>query len=249
MLYIEIINDEGRNAIVSCIYRTPDSHMVEFNKDIESYLNEMRSMNKNVYLCGDFSIDLLKCSNHNETKEFIDVMYGHGFYPLISKPTRVNSCTATLIDNIFTNKIDVKTTCGIFIDDITDHFPVFMLCNKKMNASCNKCTKVRDASEANILKLYDSLVKYNWDILYRENDVNEAYKMFLKIFMDSFEKYCPVKMVKVKHNMTKPCFTVGLKAACRKKNLLYKKYLKTKSPMVVAKYKSNCILRLAEKEY
>ena len=52
-----------------------------------------------------------------------------------------------------------------------------------MNASCNKFTKVRDASEANILKLYDFLVKYNWDILYRENDVNEAYKMFLKIFM------------------------------------------------------------------
>ena len=101
--------------------------MVEFNKHIESYMNEMRNTNKNVYLCGDFNIDLLKCSNHKETKEFIDVMYGHGFYPLISKPTRVNSCTATLTDNIFTNNIDVKTTCGIFIDDITDHFPVFML--------------------------------------------------------------------------------------------------------------------------
>ena len=81
---IEIINDKGKNAIVSCIYRSPDSHMVEFNKHMESYLNEMRSMNKNVYLCGDFNIDLLKCSNHKETKEFIDVMYGHGFYPLIT---------------------------------------------------------------------------------------------------------------------------------------------------------------------
>ena len=107
-------------------------------------------------------------------------MYGHGFYPLISKPTKVKSCTATLIDNIFTNNIDVKTTRRIFIDDITDHFPVFILCNKKMNASCNKFTIVRDASEANILKLYDSLVKYNWYIFYKENDVNEAYKMFLK---------------------------------------------------------------------
>ena len=70
------------------------------------------------------------------------------------------------------------------------------MCNKKLNASCNKFTKVRDASEANILKLYDSLVNYNWDILYRENDVNEAYKNVLKNLYGFFQEVLSSKDAK-----------------------------------------------------
>ena len=69
---IEIVNKEGRNAIISCIYRTPDSNMTDFNKIIENYLNGIKIHHKIVYVCGDFNIDLLKCANHSDSKDFID---------------------------------------------------------------------------------------------------------------------------------------------------------------------------------
>ena len=215
---IEIVNKEGRNAIISCIYRTPDSNMTDFNKIIENYLNGLKIHHKIVYVCGDFNIDLLKCANHSDSKDFIDIMYGQGLFHLMCKPTRVNNYTATLIDNIFTNNITVNIGCGIFINDISDHFPIFMICNKRFKTDVNnKFRRVRDTSESNVLNLYYNLMVYNWEILYKEKDVNNAYKTFLEIFIDLYNTTCPFKTIRVKHNMFKPWFTEGLKAACKKR--------------------------------
>ena len=56
-------------------------------------------------------------------------MYSHGLYPLINKPTCITQFTATIIDNVFTNKITHETVIGIITTDISDHLPVFTLCN------------------------------------------------------------------------------------------------------------------------
>ena len=76
-----------------------------------------------------FNIDILKQDRHPSTKHFIDIIYSLGLYHLITKPTRITKYTATLVDNIFTNSIDKRTVNGIIINDITDHFPVFSLCD------------------------------------------------------------------------------------------------------------------------
>jgi hypothetical protein len=66
--------------------------------------------NKSCYLMGDFNMNLLNYQSHNQTNEFLDIMYSNMFFPLITRPTRITSHTATLIDNIFiyifTNHID-----------------------------------------------------------------------------------------------------------------------------------------------
>ena len=54
-------------------------------------------------------------------------MHSYSRFPCITKPTRVTSKTASLIDNIFCNYIvdnqDVFT--GILYTDISEHFPIF----------------------------------------------------------------------------------------------------------------------------
>ena len=77
---------------------------------------------------GDFNIDLLHCSSHTPSQDFIDTMFSHSFAPLINKPTRVSNHSATLIDNIFHNKhISDESVQGILYTDISDHFPVFYI--------------------------------------------------------------------------------------------------------------------------
>ena len=44
------------------------------------------SQNKNVYLMGDYNIDLLNPTRHN-TEKFINVLQSNGFYPHINQPT------------------------------------------------------------------------------------------------------------------------------------------------------------------
>ena len=71
-----------------------------FCESLESIINGM-NINKAIYICGYFNVDLLKNNIHTSTNNFLDMMYSLGMYPLISKPTRITSTSATLIDNIF----------------------------------------------------------------------------------------------------------------------------------------------------
>ena len=48
---------------------------------------------------GDFNIDLLKSESCDFANKFTEQLFTSSFYPLITKPTRITSHTATLIDN------------------------------------------------------------------------------------------------------------------------------------------------------
>ena len=74
---------------------------------------------------GDFNLDLFHYDSHHFTQEFLDSLFSHMLIPLITKPTRVTSHSATLIDNIFTNCFQQNTLNGLIPNDISDHFPVF----------------------------------------------------------------------------------------------------------------------------
>ena len=43
----------------------------------------------------------------------------------MSNPTRLTSYSATLIDNIFTNKLSQNVLNGVVVNDLSDHLPVF----------------------------------------------------------------------------------------------------------------------------
>ena len=47
---------------------------------------------------GDYNIDLLKYEHNCDTRMFLDMMYSHGLYTLINKPTRITQFTATVIE-------------------------------------------------------------------------------------------------------------------------------------------------------
>ena len=115
------------NVIISCVYRTPGARLDTFCESLENIISGM-NVNKAIYICGDFNIDLLKNNIHTSTKNVLDMMYSLGMYPLISKPTRVTSMSATLIDNIFTNEMKYQVHSGVLISDISDHLPVFAIC-------------------------------------------------------------------------------------------------------------------------
>ena len=88
--------------------------------------------NKILYVCGDFNINLLKEDMHVQTRQFLDTMFSMGLFPLITKPSRIMSHSATLIDNIFTNELKHESTSGLILNDISDHLPVFTLFEYKV---------------------------------------------------------------------------------------------------------------------
>jgi len=76
----------------------------------------------------------------------------------------------------------------------------------------------------------------NWDSVYNHSDVNTAYNNFRFVVQKAFNASFPLKTL-LKWAKDKPWITSALKVSSNVKNSLYRKWLKTKSPIDEAKYK------------
>ena len=85
-------------------------------------------MTNDIFLCGDFNIDISR-TNDNNILYFIDSMNYLGLFQLINKPTRIGDYSNIIIDNIFTHCKTSPEIVGLFITDISDHLPIFSIYN------------------------------------------------------------------------------------------------------------------------
>ena len=130
ILTIEVTNSETKNFIISCCYKPPGGNTQNFNESLNQIFQYANKENKGFFVLGDFNKSCLDYENNVEVKRFYDNVFQNGAIPLITKPTRVTTRTATLIDNIFTNNIfDPSLKKGIIKSSISDHFPIFVSIN------------------------------------------------------------------------------------------------------------------------
>ena len=144
--------------------------------------------NKNVYIVGDFNIDLLKHNDHFSTNEFIDTIYGYSLIPSITRPTRVTSRTSTLIDNILCSLAEHKQNVfkGILSTDISDHCPVFFIDPTHTDhVPPAHCTR-RDMSPGNLAKFKDKLAHFNWSVVYSNQDPKCAFDLIYNYYLDLY---------------------------------------------------------------
>ena len=252
---IEIEIKNGKNIIVSCVYRVPGSNILSYSEYIEDIL--YYSKNKSIYVVGDSNINLLNQGNHASTKDFLHMLYSYGVLPQITKPTRITAYSTTLIDNIFTNVTSTNVKCGVLCNDISDHLPIVYVTEYKgvTKVEKNVYKMVRKCNETNITMFKNELKKQTWDNVLNETDVNIAYDNFISTVTRLYSTSCPKVRIKLNSKYKyKPWFTKGLKNACKKKNNLYKLFIKTKSKVHELKYKRyknklTSILRHCEKSY
>ncbi|XP_073235694.1 uncharacterized protein [Porites lutea] len=139
-------------------------------------------------------------------------MYSRMFFPLITRPTRITSNTATLIDNIFTNNLNNLSVSGLMFCDISDHLPIFtLLLDQNKNLNKTSWLSFRDKSGNNVAKFKDRLANVHWDELSECKDTDCAYRCFLDKYTTIYNDCFPLKKVKVKNvTLSKPWITKGL---------------------------------------
>ena len=76
---------------------------------------------------GDFNINVLHVETSCYAQDFLLSLQSFSSIPTIDKPTRVYNTSATLTDNILTNKVDVEITSRNIISDISDHSSQFCI--------------------------------------------------------------------------------------------------------------------------
>ena len=108
------------------MYKPPHVSIARFNEKNNDIRFSLLNINKDVYMFGDFNINLSdSCFNNHHTQEF-KFFFSNSFIPLIHKPTRIKNNYATYIDYIFTNvSIEQIVVSGILATQAySDHFPI-----------------------------------------------------------------------------------------------------------------------------
>ena len=259
-IFIELSKDYigyKKNSTIGVIYRPPNTDMSIFNQQLLNILSSLKTENKIVYLMGDFNINLLNIDKHLPSSEFLENLFSYNFYPLINKPSRVSKSSATLIDNIFCNDIQiVEFMNGIFYADISDHFPIFTI-----NVKSDKCLSdnitylsMRQNSEKNIESFCVNIQNVDWNDILMCHDCQMAYTLFYNAFKKVYNDSFPFKQIKVNsYHHRKPWLSSALKQSIKHKNKLY---IRSRTPTFVniKQYKEyrhllNKLLRKTKRNY
>ena len=135
-VWIEIKNKKSKNVIVGCIYRHPHSpNLDDYIAYMKACLAKLQKENKEVYITGDFNIDLLKYEINPKYQEFYNLMTSSGFLPYIILPTRITDTTMTIVDNIYSNTFSDNVLSGNILVQVADHLVQFLLTNKSIKTS------------------------------------------------------------------------------------------------------------------
>ena len=165
-------------------------------------LNLIDSMFKSIkgilFLCEDFNINLLDYKLNNHTQHFVDLLFSLSLFPLINRPTRLSNQHASIIDNIFTNAINKNINCGIIMEDISDHIPIFCISELDVKKPLKNNNELfyRENTNDNIKKLNNFLTLQNWQTVYNAYNVNESYINFFEIFLHLYNLSCPIRHCK-----------------------------------------------------
>ena len=88
---------------------------------------KLHKEDKEIYLCGDFNIDLLKLETIS-VYQYYNLLCSYGFLPHIIQPTRiVENQIPSVIDNIFSNNICEEITAGNIFIMFSEHLSQFYL--------------------------------------------------------------------------------------------------------------------------
>ena len=163
-------------------------------------LEKVSSENKEVFLMGDFNINLLNYESNRETADFLNNMHSNSIVLYITLPTHITPRSKTLFDNIFFNEINEAAISGNLIPDISDHHAQYLITPKILGNDPNKVTLRRSYKNFNNELFKNDLLKTDLESLLRTNlnDVN------------------------------KPLITNGIANSIRKKNNLYNKLCRAK---------------------
>ena len=241
-IFIEIKNKNSKNILIGVIYRPnsqPKADIDIFSSTISDIMNKINNEDKICAIMGDMNIDLLKFESHPKTSEYLDTIYSNGFFPVINKPTRLSTTSATLIDHIYSNNITSNAQAGIILTDVADHFGVFHAFDYKTKKLKQQELSRRCMSDRNIATFRSKLNTLSYQTVFDTDCPNEAYDKFMNIYTTSFKNAFPIKKIKPNKKFIKrePWFSQGLLVSSRKRNKLLHNKISNPTQINVDKFK------------
>ena len=148
--------------------------------------------------------------------------------PVITKPTRVTSTSAALIDNIFvSNKLQHCINGGVIVTDLSDHFPCILTVTDFNQSNTNKKRIIkRKLNKKNLDKIKNDIGKIDWEIELNNLDTNKSFEILHNKLKEIIDLHAPERSTYIKENrINKPWISKNLANCIRKSKILFKNSL------------------------
>ena len=159
------------------------------------------------------------------------MIYSTNFLLNITSPTRQSQ---TLIDNIFSSVINDDCIAGNLISPISDHHAQLLIIHNytTMQNSTNDIYKRNFKQFCSKEFITDSEI-VNWDNILDvfEDNVNKFFQNVSNKITDILEKHVPITKLSLKEmkSSNKPWLTKGILKSINQKNVIYRKFIRTKN--------------------
>lgn len=222
--------------IVGVVYRPPGTCPSKFIDEMAEILLQIGITSTSVVIAGDFNFDLLRFSQDSSVENFLNMFMSHGYLPCISRATRATHDSFSLLDNIFSNNLIDINRSGIIIDDLSDHFPVFV----DFNFEKDKSSHVRQAATSfnyNKIPELQSYLQTQLADFIQVNDSEHACRLLIEAYSSGISRYSYTYIPSRKKTPIKPWITAGILSCINRKSTLFRIKCKNPTTYNVDKYK------------
>jgi len=231
------ISFKDKKVLCGTIYRSPqhcNKSYAKFINILEKTLSVLNKLRSNCYIHGDFNLDLLACNN-SHVNQFAELMLEHNFYSLINKPTRLSSTSYTAIDHIWCNIVNMSVKSAIITHEISDHLPIMQISKIGEPLFKTRQNTGWSYSQKNLQSFAASLSTTNWLEIYNVTDPDEGFNIFQEKVTQNAE-HCFYHKQRAPNKIKCNWYDKELYVLSRKKDKLYKQFIKKKSPSAKEKY-------------
>ena len=96
------LKTDTKNILLVSGYRPPNTKASKFLKEYKDAIKAWKNQKNHDLVIGiDHNMDFLKSYKHPQTQELLELNLDSDLKPTITRPTRITTKTATLIDNTF----------------------------------------------------------------------------------------------------------------------------------------------------
>ena len=224
-----------KNIIIGNVYRPPNSSHNLFMEYVENLLDLLERERKTVILSGDFNYNLIDIKQDQHTLNFNNLLSSYCYFPTIFRPTRIQSEKQSILDNFYINELCYHDKSGIIIDDLSDHFPIFLYLATGNPVTGHRARKkVFDKGKALQLRNFLTVRLQNFQ---KHIDANEACSELIQSYIEGIDQCSRIIKLSTRTMALKPWVTPALLCSINKKNKLYKKYLKNPNVENTQRYK------------
>lgn len=231
MLTIEILF-HNHKFLLSAVYHPPTSFPAKnigFVDLFTLYLNQLTNQKIPLIIAGDLNINLLNPSNTFYGDMFIKNLFEVGMKPLVTIPTRVNMDNIvtrfSIIDHIWVSEWLGSDHTMVLPIDITDHFPIVCVISTALNHVPHITASKRRRLVASGKETFRVLLS-NIHVNITGNDINTIYNEYFHKVFQGYNMALPIDSYTRKSTHCPAWLTPKLKECIKKKEKLYKAYLK-----------------------